>query len=198
MRILTDFADQAVLLPLILAVGTILLALGWGRAARAWAFAVPGTLVAMLVLKIIFLACAPLWPDLKQWQVAIHTVASVLSLLLLVLLENAGRRSEEASQEKLNVLAKASKGKLDPIASCPTLRGLVKAEGDLLKYLEANKNWCNVPDEAVNNLKTADAKSQAFATQACNLAVQVKKQQQQAASSPSLGVEAQKLPAGPL
>ena len=30
MRILTDFADQAVLLPLILAVGTILLALGWG------------------------------------------------------------------------------------------------------------------------------------------------------------------------
>jgi low affinity Fe/Cu permease len=45
--------------------------------------------------------------DLKQWQVAIHTVSSVLSLLLLVLLENAGRRSEEAAQEKLNVLAEA-------------------------------------------------------------------------------------------
>ena len=29
----------------------------------------------------------------------------MLSLLLLVLLENAGRRSEEAAQEKLNVLA---------------------------------------------------------------------------------------------
>ena len=100
--------------------------------------------------------------------------------------------------DKLNELAKASKGKLDPVASCPVLRNLVKSEGDLLKYLEANKNWCNVPDEAVNNLKAADAKSQTFATQACNFAVQVKKQQQQAASAPSLGVEAQKLPAGPL
>ena len=104
----------------------------------------------------------------------------------------------QVSIDKLNDLAKSSKGKLDPVASCPVLRNLVKAEGDLLKYLEANKNWCNVPDEAVNNLKAADAKSQTFATQACNFAVQAKKQQQQAASGANLGVEAQKLPAGPL
>ena len=101
--------------------------------------------------------------------------------------------------EKLNVLAKASKGKLDPISSCPQLRGLVKTEGDLLRYLEANKNWCNVPDDTVSNLKAADAKSQAFATQACNLATQVAKQKQQAASGGgALGLEAQKLPTGPL
>jgi len=49
----------------------------------------------------------PLWPDLKSWQVAIHTVASVITLLLLVLLENASRRADEASQEKLNVIAEA-------------------------------------------------------------------------------------------
>ena len=104
----------------------------------------------------------------------------------------------QVSVDKLNELAKASKGKLDPVASCPVLRNLVKSEGDLLKYLEANKNWCNVPDEAVNNLKAADAKSQTFATQACNFAAQAKKQQQQAASAPNLGVETQKLPAGPL
>ena len=104
----------------------------------------------------------------------------------------------QVSIDKLNELAKSSKGKLDPVASCPVLRNLVKSEGDLLKYLEANKNWCNVPDEAVNNLKTADAKSQTFATQACNFAVQAKKQQQQAASQATLGVEAQKLPSGPL
>lgn len=41
-------------------------------------------------------ASVPLWTDLKEWQVAIHTVASVLTLLLLVLLENASRRAEEA------------------------------------------------------------------------------------------------------
>ncbi len=56
---------------------------------------------------IAWLVSVPFWVDLKAWQVAIHTVASVLSLLLLVLLENAGRRSEEAAQEKMNVLAEA-------------------------------------------------------------------------------------------
>jgi low affinity Fe/Cu permease len=55
----------------------------------------------------------PLWSSAKSWQVAIHTVASVLSLLLLVLLENAGRRSEEAAQEKLNVLAEALAALMD-------------------------------------------------------------------------------------
>ncbi|MGH3835127.1 MAG: low affinity iron permease family protein [Pseudonocardiaceae bacterium] len=55
----------------------------------------------------VWLVSLPLWADLKEWQVAIHTVASVLTLLLVVLLENAGRRAEEAAQEKLNVIAEA-------------------------------------------------------------------------------------------
>lgn len=63
--------------------------------------------VLCLGVVVAWGASAPLWPNLKEWQVAIHTVASVVSLLLLVLLENAGRRAEEASQEKLNVLAEA-------------------------------------------------------------------------------------------
>ena len=60
-----------------------------------------------LAIVLVWLVSAPLWPDPKSWQVAIHTVSSVLSLLLLVLLENSGRRAEEAAQEKLNVLAEA-------------------------------------------------------------------------------------------
>jgi low affinity Fe/Cu permease len=55
----------------------------------------------------VWLVSLPLWADLKEWQTAIHTVASVLTLLLVVLLENAGRRTEEAAQEKLNVIAEA-------------------------------------------------------------------------------------------
>ena len=49
----------------------------------------------------------PLWPSTTKWELALHTGSAVISLLLLVLLENAGRRSEEAAQEKLNVLAEA-------------------------------------------------------------------------------------------
>jgi low affinity Fe/Cu permease len=58
-------------------------------------------------IVIAWLISVPLWADLKAWQVGIHTVTSVFTLLLLALLENAARRSEEASQEKLNVIAEA-------------------------------------------------------------------------------------------
>jgi low affinity Fe/Cu permease len=60
-----------------------------------------------LGIVVAWLVSLPLWVDLKAWQVAIHTVSSVLSLLLLVLLENSGRRAEEAAQEKLNLIAEA-------------------------------------------------------------------------------------------
>jgi low affinity Fe/Cu permease len=60
-----------------------------------------------LAIIAIWAVSLPWFADLKSWQVVIHTVSSVLSLLLLVLLENSSRRAEEAAQEKLNVLAEA-------------------------------------------------------------------------------------------
>ena len=67
----------------------------------------PAMFFVCVGIVVVWFASVPLWVDLKEWQVAIHTVASVLTLLLLVLLENASRRAEEAAQEKLNVLAEA-------------------------------------------------------------------------------------------
>ena len=60
-----------------------------------------------LAVVLVWVISLPLWTDLKEWQVAIHTVTSVTTLLLLALLENAARRSEEASQEKINMIAEA-------------------------------------------------------------------------------------------
>ena len=60
-----------------------------------------------LAIVLVWMVSLPAWTDLKSWQAALHTVTSVLSLLLLVLLENSSRRGEEAAQEKLNVLAEA-------------------------------------------------------------------------------------------
>ena len=57
MRFITDFADQAVILPLAAAIGLVLLAEGWRRGAMAWALAVAGTFAVMLVLKLVFMAC---------------------------------------------------------------------------------------------------------------------------------------------
>jgi len=58
MSFITDFADQAVILPLAGAIGVALLAEGWRRGAAAWALAIAGTFAVMLALKLLFMACA--------------------------------------------------------------------------------------------------------------------------------------------
>ena len=58
-----------------------------------------------MAVVVIWAVSYPLWKSTTKWELAIHTFTAVLSLLLLVLLENAGRRNTESMQEKLNVLA---------------------------------------------------------------------------------------------
>ncbi len=57
MRFVTDFADQAVVLPVVAAIGIALLAQGWRRGAAAWIGAAAGTFAVMLLLKLVFIAC---------------------------------------------------------------------------------------------------------------------------------------------
>jgi len=56
---LTDFADQAVLLPLAVVVALCLGISGWWRGAAAWLLGVGVTLTLMLLFKIAFIACGP-------------------------------------------------------------------------------------------------------------------------------------------
>jgi low affinity Fe/Cu permease len=76
---------------------------------------------AICVVVIVgWLASYPLFEDPEGWQVVIHTITSVTTLLLVALLENAGRRDAIAAQQKLNTLAGAladlmeSRGADDP------------------------------------------------------------------------------------
>jgi low affinity Fe/Cu permease len=77
----------------------------------------------VVVVVVIWAASYPLWKSTTKWELAIHTFGAVLSLLLLVLLENAGRRNTEAMQEKLNVIAEALAALMDSrAADDPRLR----------------------------------------------------------------------------
>ena len=77
----------------------------------------------VVAVVVIWAASYPLWKSTTKWELAIHTFAAVLSLLLLVLLENAGRRNTEAMQEKLNVIAEALAALMDSrAADDPALR----------------------------------------------------------------------------
>jgi membrane-associated phospholipid phosphatase len=56
---LTDFADEAVVLPVALVIARVLGLTGWARGTVVWLIAVAGTLATMLLLKILFDACGP-------------------------------------------------------------------------------------------------------------------------------------------
>src|SRR6478752_9698903 len=71
----------------------------------------------VVAVLVIWAASYPLWKTTTKWELAIHTFGAVLSLLLLVLLENAGRRNTEAMQEKLNVIAEALAALMDSRAT---------------------------------------------------------------------------------
>src|SRR3954447_22525561 len=89
------------------------------EAAHAQVSRAPFFLLCVAVI-LGWLVSYPLFADPKAWQVVIHTITSVTTLLLVALLENAGRRDARAAQEKLSTLAGAladlmdSRGADDP------------------------------------------------------------------------------------
>jgi hypothetical protein len=75
----SDFADQAVLLPLILMVAVALAAAGWRRGAVAWIFAVAATLTVILAGKVAVYVCAgALPPDTGLKSPSGHTAAAAV------------------------------------------------------------------------------------------------------------------------
>jgi len=75
---LTDFADQAVILPLVLATAVALAVQGWRRGAVVWLLVVAATFVAMLVLKLMFLACSPLFGPMDIHSPSGHVAAATV------------------------------------------------------------------------------------------------------------------------
>jgi hypothetical protein len=95
----------------------------------------------------------------------------------------------------LNTMKKS--GKLDAEAACPKLRALTSIENEWVAYMTKNKDWCNIPEDALANMEANKNKTAAFAGQACSVAAKNKKMKEQQADG--AGQQQQlKLPAGPL
>ena len=97
-----------------------------------------------------------------------------------------------------------NKKKPTPAQACSALTQLVSSDKKTMDWLEANKQWCQIPDEVPNGLKQQSTQSSVIRGKACAAAqAQAKQlhQQQRAASSggpsglPGSGV---RLPGGAL
>ena len=75
-QFVTDFGDQAVLLPLAAGIALVLALAGWRRGAVAWAAAVVATLVLMVAFKLVFLACGHFLPGNQIRSPSGHTAAA--------------------------------------------------------------------------------------------------------------------------
>jgi low affinity Fe/Cu permease len=68
---------------------------------RAWFFAFCVLLVLLWAPSILVL------PDVDTWQLIINTATTIITFLLVALLQNSQERSDQAVQHKLNAIAKA-------------------------------------------------------------------------------------------
>jgi membrane-associated phospholipid phosphatase len=77
-RYLTDFADQAVIIPLVLAVAVSLAIQGWRRGAVIWLLVVAATFIATLAFKLMFLACSPVFGPMDVHSPSGHVAAATV------------------------------------------------------------------------------------------------------------------------
>ena len=105
-------------------------------------------------------------------------------------------QQRQKAMETINVMVTSAKGKqIDPNVFCAKAQPLNAIENKMLAYMTKNKDWCQIPDEVMNQLKEAHAKTVSFSGRACKAAADMKKAQAQGGA----GIpQAQPLPAGPL
>ncbi len=107
---------------------------------------------------------------------------------------NLSKKRQEIIDDLNRLAMNSPNHQLDPAVSCPKLRELAEAETQLVAYLQKNKDWCMVPDEAITNITMSLGRSKMVAGRACQIAEQIKKNQE----AGGLEGGAQKLPSGPL
>jgi len=72
------------------------------------------------------------------------------------------------AKQKATAIVAAEKRHADPKELCPVVSRFYAAEGAALKFLETNKTWCGIPDEAITSAKAAHEKTMKFRDMVCN------------------------------
>ncbi|MDR3422171.1 MAG: hypothetical protein P4L80_13170 [Xanthobacteraceae bacterium] len=77
-----------------------------------------------------------------------------------------GPIKEDAEKKALAVRA-AIQHKSERKEICVLVQRFYAAEGTMLKFLETNKTWCNIPEQAISNAKAGHEHTLKFQTAAC-------------------------------
>lgn len=94
-----------------------------GFTSRAWFFA------ACVLLVLVWAPSYFLFGSVDTWQLIINTVTTIVTFLLVALLQNTQKRSDDAMHQKLNALARfLADGENADVRELRTAVGLEHAE----------------------------------------------------------------------
>ena len=114
-----------------------------------------------------------------------HALSLVILALALCTLANSGVRAQfpappggaqcndfpklaAEAQKRSALVSAAMKAKADRKELCTLMTNFVAAETNVVKFLEANKVWCGVPEDALKVSKANHEKSIKFRSAACS------------------------------
>lgn len=74
------------------------------------------------------------------------------------------------------------KKQVDPKTACSSFNQLVQNGNVIVKWTDANKDWCQIPESFVDSIKADHVKAQAIRTKACSVAAKQIQMEKQAKS----------------
>lgn len=77
---------------------------------RAWFF------VVCVLLVVIWAPSFLVLPDIDTWQLIINTITTIVTFLLVALLQNTQKRADDAVQHKLNAIAEGLSAMMERMA----------------------------------------------------------------------------------
>ena len=108
--------------------------------------------------------------------------ASLAGLVLVAGMGAAGAQSSACQdigktlQDRKSIVERLQKvgkgGKVDPRQACTGFTQLVSNGQAVVKWMEANASWCQVPDVFVENMKNDHKKASELKARACKVAAQ--------------------------
>ncbi|GAA2131377.1 low affinity iron permease family protein [Glycomyces algeriensis] len=109
-------------------------------ATRASEFAARAPFFSMCILVVLLWAPSIIWLDMSTWQLIINTTTTIITFLMVALLQNTESRNDAALQHKLNAIASGlaevmqelsdESGKADLVERRKELRRAVGLEDD--------------------------------------------------------------------
>ncbi|MDB6095071.1 MAG: putative small integral rane protein precursor [Verrucomicrobia bacterium] len=91
----------------------------------------PAAFLAALLAVLIWAACGPFYGYSSNWQLVINTGTTILTFLMVFVLQNTQNRDGRALQVKLNELLRAVKGARNELIDLENL-----TEEELVRYCD--------------------------------------------------------------